>query len=213
MAFRRLLVKFRELQQVHQPELSIVPPSPDDDVVNSPLFLPSSLSHDTRSKCSPRLVAMERDLRLSQCHDSLSLLRNHLHSRSRLVKDKYLNVRNQGPNTKSRELLNRASAQISAAADRYNTAYSALCSLDLDPNAQWRTELLVLHGKDIRGISEPESLPDHLGREHADEVSARTLLSGGVIPDGSRTLSWIWRGAPTSTDAVSGYNECLSFTS
>lgn len=207
--FRRQLMKFRDLQRVYQSELRIVTPSPDDDIANLPLFLPSSLSHDVRSKCSPRLVAMEHELRIGQCHDALSSLRLNLHSRSRLLKDKFVNVRHQGPNTRSRELLNRVSNQISSAAEKYTAARSALDALDPDPAASWRTVLLVLHAKDIRGISEP-SLPDHPDPERATAILARTLLSGGVVPDGNHTPSWIWRGAPTSVDAVSGYNEGLS---
>lgn len=153
---------------------------------------------------------MERDLRLGQCHDALSSLRLHLHSRSRLLKDKYINVRHQGPNTKSQELLNRVSTQISTAADRYTTAYSALGALDTDLKAQWRTELSVLRAEDVRGISEP-SLPDHPDPERASAMLARMLLKKGVFPEGSHVPSWIWRGAPTNDDAVDGYNEgCLS---
>ena len=193
---------------MYQPELGGVHLSPNDDVVGVSLFLPSSLSHDIRSKCSPKLVTMEKYLRQAQCHDALSSLRLHLHSRSRILKDKYLNVRHQGPNTRSQGLLNRVSTRISTAADRYTTAYSALNALDTDPMAQWRTELLVLHIKDIRGLSEP-SLPDHPDPERASAILARMLLSGGGFPEGNNTPSWIWRGAPTSADAVSGYNECL----
>ena len=149
---------------------------------------------------------MEKALRLSQCNDALSSLRLHLHSRSRLLKDKYVNVHHQGPNTKSRELLNRVSVQISAAADKYTNAYSALDTLDPDPSASWRADLLILQAKDIRGVSEP-SLPDHPDPEHASAILARMLLSGGVFPEGNHTTSWIWRGAPTSTDAAGGYNE------
>jgi hypothetical protein len=208
-SFRRQLVKFRELQRVYQPEVDFAPPSPNDDVVNDSLSLPSSLSSDAREKCSRKLVAMEKDLRLGQCHDALSSLRLHLHSKSRLLKDKYVNVRHQGPNTKSRELLNRVSTRIRTATDRYNTAYSALSALDTDPGARWRAELLVLRAEDVRGISEP-SMPNHPDPERATAILARTLLSGGVFPEGSHVPSWIWRGAPTNTGAVDGYNECSS---
>ena len=149
---------------------------------------------------------MEKDLRLGQCHDALSSLRLNLHSRSRLLKDKYVNVRHQGPNTRSLALINRVNTQISSAAERYNIAHSALNALDPDPAAQWRTALLVLHTKDIRGVSEP-SLPDHQDPERANAALKRMLLSGGAFPEGNHTPSWIWRGAPTSADAVSGYNE------
>ena len=76
------------------------------------------------------------------------------------------------------------------------------------PQAEWRAELFVLHEKDIHGMSEP-SLPDHPDPECASMILGRTLLNGGVPPDGNHSLSRIWRGAPTSTEAVSGYNECL----
>ena len=195
-------MKFREFQQVHQPGLGFVSPSPTNDITDVSLFLPSSLPPDARCKC-PKLVAMERELRLGQCYDALSSLRLHLHSRSRLLKDKYVNVRHQGPNTKSRELLNRLSVRISAAADQYNTAYTALGVLDLDPKAHWRAELFVLHENDIRGVSDP-SLPDHPDPERASTILAKTLLSGGAFPEGHRMPSWIWRGAHTSTDVVGG---------
>ena len=152
---------------------------------------------------------MEKDLRLGQCYDALSSLRLHLHSRSRLLKDKYVNVRHQGPNTKAQELLKRVSARISTTTDKYTTAYSALDTLDPDPLAQWRTELLVLDTKDIRGVSEP-LLPDHPDPEHASAILGRMLLSQGVFPEGNRTTSWIWRGALTSANGASGYNEGLS---
>lgn len=204
--FRRQLARFRELQQVYQPELVVVPPSPNANVLDVPLFLPSSLSRDPRSQCHPKLVAMERDLRLGQCYDALATLRVHLHSKSRLLKDKYINVRHQGPNTKSRNLVSTVSSRIAAAADRYSTAYPALCALDTDPTATWRTELQTLNASDIRGVSEP-SLPDHPDPDRASAILARRLLSGGAYPEGNHMPSWIWRGAATSDGAVSGYNE------
>ena len=193
---------------MYQPELGLIPSSPDNDVTDISLFLPSSLSHNIRPKCSPRLVTMEKDLRLGQCYDVLSSLRLQLHSRSRLLKDKYVNVCHQDPNTKSRGLLNRVSAQILAAIDKYTIAHSALDMLDPDPSAPWWAELLTLHTKDIHGVSEP-SLPDNPDPEHASAILARTLLNGGAFPEGNHTTLWIWRGTPTSTDAASGYNEGL----
>lgn len=207
---RRQLVKLRQLQQVYQPELNLSPLSPDDDVLNAPLFLPSSLPHDIRSK-SPKLAKMEKDLRLGQCSDALDSLRINLHSKSGLLKDKYVNVRHQGPNTRSREFIGRVSSRISVAADRYTTAYTALDALDPDPAARWRTEFHALHAADIRGVSEP-SVPDHPDPDRASAILARTLLNGGAHPEGNHTVSWIWRGAPTSDDAASGYNEGLFYS-
>ena len=194
---------------MYQPELATIATPLDDDVVDVSLCLPSSLPPETRANSSPKLVQMERELRLGQCHDSLSSLRLHLHSRSRLLKDKYLNVRHQGPNTKSRELVNRVSARISACADKYRAARSALDALDPDPVAPWRRELLILQAKDIRGMSEPK-LPDHPDPERAKAIQTRALLNGGVFPDGTQTLSWIWRGVPTRPEGATGYDEGLS---
>ena len=166
---------------MYQPELGLVPLSPNDNVLDVPLFLPSSLSRDTQSQCHPKLVVMEKDLRLGQCYDTLNSLHIHLHSKSRLLKDKHVNVRHQGPNTKSRDLINTVSSRISATADRYSTSYPALCELDTDPTAKWQTELHTLHANDIRGVSEP-SLPDHPDPDRASAILARKLLSGGAYP-------------------------------
>lgn len=177
------------------------------DVLDASLNLPSALPPDIRAQSPPKLVAMERALRLGQCQDTLTSLRLHLSSRSRLIKDKLINVRHQGPNTKSRTLLARVSDRISVYADKYRAAYSALNVLDPDPGAEWRREFLYLQPKDVRGISEP-SLQDHLDPARAETVRARTLLSGGAYPEGNRTISWIWMGFPT--DSKSGtpqYNE------
>ena len=200
---RRQLVKFRNLQAVYQPELATVAISPDDDVVDISLHLPSSLPPETRAS---KLALMEKELRLGQCQDALSSLRLHLHSRSRILKDKYVNIRHQGPNTKSRELLDRVLDRISACADKYRAARSALEALDPDPAASWRHEFLILQEKDVRGMSEPKP-SDHPDRKRANAILARTLLGKGELPQGNHTLSWIWRGAPTGPEGDGGYNE------
>lgn len=205
-ALRRQVAKFRSLQVVYQPELAAMATSPDDNVADIPLHLPSSLPPDARTNCAPKLILMEKELRLSQCQDALSSLRLHLHSRSRLLKDKYVNVRHQGPNTKSRELLNRVSARVSACTDKYRAARSALDALDPDPTASWRHELLILEAKDVRGMSEPKP-SDHPDPERANAIQTRTLLGGGVFPQGGQTLSWIWRGVPAGPDGAAGYSE------
>ena len=179
---------------------------PDDDVKDVSLRLPSSLPSEVRAKCASRLVQMEKELCLGQCQDALSSLRLNLHSRSRVLKDKYVNIRHQGANTRSRGLLDRISSRISASADKYRAARSALDSLDPDPKAPWRDELLVLETKDVRGMSEHTS-PDHPDPERAKAIQARMLLNGGVFPEGGQTLSWIWRGVPTEPEGAAGYNE------
>ena len=122
---------------MYQPELDFASFSPDDDIVNVSLFLLSSLSHGAWSKCSPKLVAMEKQLCIGQCYDALLSLHLNLHSKSRLLKDKFINIRHQGPNTRSQELLNRVTSHITSAAEKYTAARSAVDVLDTDPVAQW----------------------------------------------------------------------------
>ena len=208
-ALWRQLAKFRSLQATYQPELTTITAPPDDDVVETALHLPSSLPSEVRENSSSKLVQMEKELRLGQCEDALSTLRLNLHSKSRMLKDKFVNVRHQGPNTRSRELLDRVSARILASADKYRAAHSALDTLDPDPKASWRNELLVLEVKDVRGMAEPKPL-DHLDFERANAAQARILLPGGVFPEGSQTILWIWRGVPTGSEDVTGFNEGFS---
>ena len=184
-ALQRQLAKLCNLQAMYQPELATIATPLDDDVVDVSLCLPSSLPPKTCANSSPKLVQMERELCLGQCHDSLLSLQLHLHSRSQLLKDKYLNVHHQGPNTKSWKLVNWVSARISACADKYRAACSALDTLDPDPAASWHNELLILQAKDIHGMSEPK-LPNHPDLECAKAIQTRALLNRGVFPDGTQ---------------------------
>lgn len=153
---------------------------------------------------------MEKELRLGQCQDGLSQLRDHLHSRARILKDKYVNVRHQVPNTRSRNLLERISAKINTSVEKYQAAYAALLALDSDPTAKWRLELQPLNSKDIRSMSDAEMVHPitAVPSNENDVVQTPRLLPGGIIPEGSRTLSWIWAGALNDASSTPGYHEC-----
>ena len=197
--FRRCLVKFRQLQAEYQPEtiplLAQLPSAGQDpDCIHQiSLLLPSSLPPEALSICSTRLVSMEKQLRIGQCRDSLTQLRTKLTAQARLLKHKYVNVRHQAPNTRSRNLLNRNTAKITAIATKYRHALTTLYVLDPD-GSEWRSEFKELRKQDIRCFSEPE-LPDAPTQERREELQARTLLNGGAIPEGNRKVSWIWRGS------------------
>jgi hypothetical protein len=192
-------MKFRQLQIQYQPEVAsllvqLPESSTDHDVIHdTPLYLPSSLSPETLSKCSKRLVSMEEELRIGQCRDCLVQLRTKLSAQARLLKYKYVNVRHQALNTRSRSLLNRVNKKIETVATRYRHAFAMLQVLDRSGGAEWRSEFLALRSQDVRGLSQME-LCD-VPQERAEELQARTLLSGGVVPEGNRTVSWIWRGS------------------
>ena len=198
--FRRRMVKFRQIQARYQPEvLPLLAQLPEtstdvDAVQDIPLYLPSSLPPDILGKCSKRLVSMEAELRIGQCHDSLLHLRTKLAAQARLLKYKYVHVRHQAPNTRSRNLLNRVGLKIETIAAKYRRAFAALEALDPNGKLERRSEFLELRGQDIRGMSQAE-LPHAPTQERAEELQGRTLLNGGVVPEGHRTISWIWRGS------------------
>ena len=189
--------------------LPIVISDDDDDVQSTTLLLPSSLPSEILVKTSPKLIEMEKELRLGQCQDALSMLRDHLHSQARVLKDKYINVRHQRPNTRSKGLIDRISAKIEMFAMKYRAAYTALLALDSDPAAKWRSELRPLHKGDIRSMCDTELVrPSASSSSGGDVVSTHELLPGGIIPEGSRALSWIWAGAVNDASYASDYHEC-----
>ena len=154
-SFRRRLVKFRRLQVRYQPEVvSLLAQLPEtsmgvDAIQDVPLFLPSSLPRDILINCSKRLVSMETELRIGQCHDSLVQLRTNLTSQARLLKYKYIHVRHQASNTRSRNLLNRINTKIETAATKYRHAFAALGALDPEGTFGWCSELLELRRQDV----------------------------------------------------------------
>ena len=168
--------------------------SPDTDSIQDvPLLLPSSLPPEVLLKCSKRLASMEKELRIGQCRDSLSQLRTNLSAQARLLKHKYVNVRHQVPNTRSRNLLNRVRVKVEANGAKYSYARKMLQALERSDSAAWRSEFLELRPQDIRCMGQAE-LPSAPTQERAQELQARSLLKG-VAPEGDRTVSWIWRGS------------------
>ena len=225
MSFRDHLLKFRLLQRVFQPEvvalLAAAPDSPsavisdDDNVQSTNLLLPSLLPPETLAKTSKKLVGMEKQLQLGQCQDALTQLHGHLHSRVRILKDKYVNVRHQAPNTRSHNLLDRISAKVNVSVEKYRAAYAALLVLDSDSDAKWRSELKPLHQKDVRSMSDADAVHPTTGlpSNEGGVVPAHRLLPGGTLPEGSRTLSWIWGGVLNDDSSTPGYHECKLCTS
>jgi len=200
--FRRRLVKFRQLQSKYQPEviplLAQLPLTGQDlDTIHeTSLFLPSSLPPETLSKCSKQLVLMEKELRIGQCRDSLAQLRTKLTAQARLLNYKYVHVRHQAQNTRSRNLLHRINEKIETIISKYRHALVMLRALDTCGGSEWRSEFGELRKQDVRYLSQAE-LPYAPTQERADELHARTLLNGGATPEGNRTVSWIWRGSLT----------------
>ena len=208
-SFRRRLAKFRQMQAQFQPEVvSLIPQfsmtdADVDTVQDTRLCLPSSLPPEILGKCSKRLVSMETELRIGQCRDSLTQLRTKLSAKARLLKHKFVHVRHQAPNTRSRNLLHRIDAKVNVFAAKYNHAFAALQALDPERKSGWDSDFQALGKQDLRCLSEAE-LPDAPTRERAEQLQARSLLNGNVVPEGNRKVSWIWRGSLAATSEGSG---------
>ena len=212
ISFRRRLAKFRQLQARYQPEtafllaqLSAVD-GDTDAIQDSPLYLPSSLPPEALSKCSKRLVSMETELRVAQCRDSLTQLRTQLGARARLYKHKFVHVCHQRPNTRSWNSIGRVDVKIEALTTKYRCAFSTLPTLDFHGKSGWHSEFLELRNQDVRALSEAE-LPNAPTQARAQQLQARSLLSGGVVPEGNQTVSWIWRGLLQDPDAHEEFGE------
>ena len=212
ISFRRRLVKFRQLQVRYQPETAFLIARLSaidgdvDTIQDTPLYLPSSLPPEILPKCSKRLVSMETELRAAQCRDSLTQLQTQLSAQARLSKYKFVHVRHQKPNTRSRNSIGRVGAKIEVLATKYRSAFMTLSTLDPLGKTGWRSEFLELRNQDIRALSEAE-LPNAPTQARARQLQARSLLGGGVVPEGNRTVSWIWRGSLRGLDPHEEFGE------
>jgi hypothetical protein len=135
-----------------------------------PLLLPSALHVD--APCDARLQEYEYQLRIAQANDALDEIRDCLRLRSHLFYFKDHFVRGIRYNTKSRDVINKLEARITATATRYTTARHALLELTKRQRKSFAAlnKFKVLAKEDIRGMA------------------AKALGDS----EGNRTLSWIW---------------------
>ena len=137
---------------------------------------------------SPGLVDMELRLRRAQCGDALDDLRTKLYMRTRFRQYKKINVRNQTRNMKANQALGNIERRIQRAADKYRAAREALAALVEDSDewsANYAPYYLVLKPEDIRAFDADD--PDTAQKK-------KKMKKGKKIAEGSRKVSWIWRG-------------------
>ncbi|GJF00552.1 CxC2 domain-containing protein [Phanerochaete sordida] len=144
---------------------------------------------------APDLVASEARLRQAQCSDALEDLRTKLHIRSRFRQYKRLNVRNQHRNQRANDTLVKIETRLQFAADKYRAARDALRSLVGDAatwQAQYASDYPDLRHDDVRPFDEDDA--DTKTRKQKMRKTKKKQIA-----EGSRKVSWIWRGAG-STD-------------
>lgn len=123
-----------------------------------PLFLPSSLPPHLRALPELAKVAqLERRLRVPQADGALAEVRRQRRVIQGLWQFKRLNISGMGnkPNTRMITLYQRFDNKTRRAAEKYRSAWSALCVLD--PNGPWSLRLKELKKEHISG---PGKEPD-----------------------------------------------------
>ncbi|KAK6977461.1 hypothetical protein R3P38DRAFT_3237208 [Favolaschia claudopus] len=229
----RGIARFRKLQATYTPgalqALARRDPNPEEVPEKTPLMLPSALSAAERDAgCIGGVQLVENSIRDAQCSEALMRLRNQLHIKSRFFTYKELHVRNQGANTRARNLVARNESKILLHSEKYQAAWNALRALN-GGMAGWRK----LRREDVRAMEDPEELTqrqavrmrqaskrrekmEQLRREgeyvtdeeEAEEAGeAEGAEEGGPemvtnTAENRREVSWIWRSAGTAgTDA------------
>ncbi|KAK6992523.1 CxC2 domain-containing protein [Favolaschia claudopus] len=162
IAMRRKLscgiARFRKLQATYTPgalqALARRDASPEEVPEKTPLMLPSALSAAERDAgCIGGVQIVENMARDAQCSEALMRLRNQLHIKSRFFTYKELHVRNQGANTRARNLVARNESKILLHSEKYQAAWEALRALN-GGTVGWRK----LRREDVRTMEDPEEL-------------------------------------------------------
>ncbi len=143
-----------------------------------PLLLPSHAMQFVQVDL--KLLEQEWALRQAQAHDTLADIRGFLELRCHLyqVKDRW--VRGQGANTRAMSSIAGVQYKIDMAAQRYRAAHGVLTSLSprlRKDGEDWRRTLRELHNADLRHVSEEDD-----------------------TTESTRTMSWIWKQAPSPED-------------
>lgn len=144
----------------------------------------------TIASFAPNLVSGEIQLRRAQCGDALEDLRTKLYMRSRFRQYKRLNVRNQHRNGRANDALGNIEFRLQRAADKYRAARDALLSLigSRDWNAEYAQQYPTLTHEDIRAFESDD--PDTVRKKKKMRKTQEKQIA-----EGSRKVSWIWRGA------------------
>jgi hypothetical protein len=160
---------WREVQLVYTPHVASLishaqpPPETNADphetlTEDIPLFLPSALSPHLRALPELRKICqLERRLREPQADGALAEVRRQRRVIQGLWQFKRLNISGIGnkPNTRMITLYQRFDKKTRRAAEKYRSAWSALCVLD--PDGSWSTRLKELKREHISG---PGKEPD-----------------------------------------------------
>ncbi|KAJ7036232.1 hypothetical protein C8F04DRAFT_1258078 [Mycena alexandri] len=194
------LRKLRNLQQIYTPaaiaamerqETARDPDAPPAPIEKTKLYLPSGLTEQERvTGCQRGIVGMEAKLRLAQCGDALANIRSRLHGKRFLIMFRDGNVTGQVRATKSRTLIESVGDRVTASAQKYTQARTALIELqgvDSIPHfKELKPQDLTLDGQ----VEDPD----------AAAVKKLKMIQAGkgkrtpchIKGSSKQVMSWIW---------------------
>jgi len=142
---------------------------PEDQV----LFLPSDFPNDeTRDRLGiDRLGLMEMKLREGEAHDALRELRAIVKYINGLTYKKLTSIRNAGPNTRAKEMIDNAKKRRTASIEKYRASRTAMIELGSTKTGD---------DAEFPALAEADATMAHTERPHA-------------LGDGSRAMAMIWR--------------------
>jgi hypothetical protein len=195
--------KFHGLQKIYMPGAALAldelegkrdmeAPAPAAEKVK--LFMPNEMTpqsaNDTLCGCVPGLVEMEAKLCVTQCNNSLSLLRARLHAKHHLIHFCNSNVTGQIQSTKARTLIDQVGEWVELYANRYRQGHKALEALK---GSEAYPHLLPLRPDDVQ-LDGDAGESDTAARKKLAMISAGR---GAHAPHNApgmlkRVISWVW---------------------
>ncbi|KAF9549677.1 hypothetical protein CPC08DRAFT_769036 [Agrocybe pediades] len=174
------------------------------------LFLPSEIPPSVA--CDGRLADIEFQLRYAQCTEALDDLRNALCLRAYVILDKarFQVQRGRRAVTRSQGVIDRVQAKVDDASETYRRGREALVNLAKGLGRfGWERDLQELKPEDVRPLSDDEAAREKQRRKEKRQPQSVVAEEfgydvTGLISEGHRTVSWIWRQMGGQIDMNTG---------
>jgi hypothetical protein len=172
------------------------------------LWMPHEMPSALRGAgCVGGLCATEAKLRVSQCENSLVMLRTRLHAKRHFISYRNANVTGQIQSTKAATLIGQIGERVDAAAARYRQGREALVALHDGGESVLQFQPLL--ADDIR-LDGDWGESDGAARKKLAMIGAgRGARAPRNEPGTSkRTMSWIWTAPGALADAEKHLHAC-----
>ncbi|KDN41897.1 hypothetical protein RSAG8_07114, partial [Rhizoctonia solani AG-8 WAC10335] len=147
------------------------------------LFIPSQIIEQVNlTERSTRVIAVEADLRRSECMELLQHVRTASIQKAQLLIGKKKNARGEVANTRAQGMLNRLTTRINASMVDYNASYKAL--LTLGTTEEQARPLQKLTSNNFKGLMTI--------LQARRDVEPTRKTGAHKSAEGHRRLPWFW---------------------